>query len=116
MRRFWTLSGGLATAASLGLLLAALRPSSASPPPGGPTAPIASLVPGQLGAAATFVPHGAGSCAAAACHGSATPAPTEIRRDEHTVWIDRDPHATAYDVLLSDRSKSIARNLGNRRV
>ena len=64
-----------------------------------------------------FVPRGAGSCAAAACHGSAMPVGPEISnalRNEHTTWITADPHAMAYDALLSERSKRIATNLGKR--
>lgn len=117
MRRLWTLSGVLATAMSLGILGLALRPSAASPLPSGPAPAIAATLATRVAETVPFLPRGAGSCAAAACHGSATPLPAQaagssVQRNEHTVWIDFDPHAQAYDVLNNDRSRSIARNLG----
>jgi len=112
MRRFWTVSGGLATAASLGIAVLALRASANSTRlEAGPASAVIADEPGL------FVARGAGSCAAAACHGSATPVAPEVsraKRDEHTTWITSDPHAGAFDVLLSDRSKRISEHLGKR--
>jgi hypothetical protein len=52
---------------------------------------------------------GAGSCAAAACHnanfvGGQT-------GSEFTIWMTRDPHAKAYEVLFTSRSVRIQHNL-----
>jgi hypothetical protein len=58
---------------------------------------------------------GAGSCAASACHGGIEAVPENVsfaKRNEHTTWLTSDPHAEAYNVLFSERSKSIAKNLG----
>jgi hypothetical protein len=52
---------------------------------------------------------GAGSCAAAACHnGHFTHGNTG---SEYTLWVTRDPHARAYEVLFEERSKLIQKNL-----
>ncbi len=37
---------------------------------------------------------------------------SRIRRNEHTVWASRDPHANAFQTLYSDASRSIAKKLG----
>ena len=58
-----------------------------------------------------FAVRGAGSCAAAACHGSVRPSASGILRTEHTTWIERDPHANAFKTLTNERSRSIAKNL-----
>src|SRR4051812_7994633 len=100
MRRFWTLSGGLATAASLGIAGVALRPSAT---PASPPAPTIAAVAAHVAADQAFMARGAGSCAAAACHGGGaplSPAVSAVFRNEHTTWLTSDPHATAYDVLM----------------
>jgi hypothetical protein len=67
-------------------------------------------------------PLGAGSCSAAACHGSAQPAdpilfPSRVLRNEHTIWITQDRHANAYQVLTSARSQRMVALLpGNKGV
>lgn len=56
---------------------------------------------------------GAGRCSATACHGSPTPvAGSRTFRNEHTVWASRDRHASAYQTLHSEGSRSIANKLG----
>src|SRR5690606_38327741 len=35
-----------------------------------------------------------------------------IRQDEYVVWLQKDRHAQAYNVLMCERSKRIAQNLG----
>lgn len=52
---------------------------------------------------------GVSSCAAMACHGGET---LGAKGSEYTTWIARDPHARAYEVLLTPRSKNMARLLG----
>jgi cytochrome c551/c552 len=53
------------------------------------------------------------SCAAANCHGGN--GPRGARGSEYTTWLIHDPHARAYDVLLSDRSVLIEHNLRRRK-
>ncbi len=55
---------------------------------------------------------GVRECAGGPCHGSATPVGERVKENEHTIWLRRDRHAQAYKTLLTDRSKSIARNYG----
>ena len=79
---------------------------------GGPTIPGSHPpVPG------TFQLTGVGSCAAAGCHGGdgskKKPDGTfDFSNSAYSVWIQRDPHARAYDVLLTDRSRNMVRQLG----
>src|SRR5262249_35640911 len=73
-------------------------------------------VPSATAAQPAGVPQGVGSCAATACHGSVRPAdpvlfPSHVLRDEYTIWLTRDDHARAYQVLLSSRSQKIAEKL-----
>jgi hypothetical protein len=51
---------------------------------------------------------GAASCAATACHNGGGPPGT--RGSEYTIWATRDPHARAFSVLYSERSRIIERN------
>lgn len=51
---------------------------------------------------------GVASCAAAACHGNGS---IGSRGGEWNTWARLDPHAQAYDTLLTDRSRAIARRL-----
>ena len=61
-------------------------------------------------AAATFV--GVPSCSARSCHGADSPAANgRLLRNEYTTWIESDPHAVAYSVLLGDRAARIMKNL-----
>jgi hypothetical protein len=53
---------------------------------------------------------GAVSCAAAACHNATTP--RGFKGSEYGIWLDRDKHARAFEVLLNERSQRIERNLG----
>ncbi|HEX7450099.1 MAG TPA: multiheme c-type cytochrome [Pirellulales bacterium] len=55
-----------------------------------------------------------GSCAAQACHGDvrADNVFPEIWGNELTIWIERDPHAQAFQVLSSARSQAMAKALG----
>ena len=55
---------------------------------------------------------GVGECAGGPCHGSASPVGKRVNQNEHTIWIRHDRHSGAYKTLLSNHSKSIARNLG----
>lgn len=55
---------------------------------------------------------GTASCSGRACHGGSNPiAGQTIQQNEFSTWWLHDPHVGAYDVLLNERSKKIARNL-----
>ncbi|MGH7192263.1 MAG: multiheme c-type cytochrome, partial [Candidatus Saccharimonadales bacterium] len=56
----------------------------------------------------------AGSCAAQACHGDvrADNVFPEIWGNELTIWIERDPHAQAFQALSNARSQAMAKALG----
>ncbi|MFN4258774.1 MAG: multiheme c-type cytochrome [Gemmataceae bacterium] len=56
-----------------------------------------------VAAARWFSLRGAGSCAAAACHGNT--GPQGRKGCEYTSWMEHDPHAKAYTVLLTERSR-----------
>lgn len=56
---------------------------------------------------------GVASCAGSNCHGATRPyLSSSVEQNEYTIWNREDPHSRAYLVLLNDRSKKIARNLG----
>lgn len=56
---------------------------------------------------------GVASCAGSTCHGSIQPwQGSRVLQNEFITWQRQDKHAKAYQVLLNDRSKRIARNLG----
>ncbi len=53
------------------------------------------------------------TCAGSSCHGAIKPfKKSTVLQNEYVVWQKKDKHAKAYDVLLNERSKRIARNLG----
>jgi hypothetical protein len=61
----------------------------------------------------TDVHLGVGSCAGSTCHGAVEPwKGSTVQQNEYVIWTRKDKHAKAYEVLLNDRSKRIARNLG----
>ncbi len=56
---------------------------------------------------------GVASCASSVCHGKSKPVDDEnVMLNEYRTWTTEDRHARAYQTLLSDDSKRIARNLG----
>lgn len=56
---------------------------------------------------------GAVNCATSTCHGSTIPwHSSNVLQNEYTTWIRLDPHSQAYNTLLNDESKRIAKNLG----
>ncbi len=56
---------------------------------------------------------GVASCAGSTCHGAAAPLPgSNVLQNEFLTWQQKDEHHKAYEVLLNDRSKRIAANLG----
>lgn len=55
---------------------------------------------------------GVASCANAGCHGSTQPLDsTRVLQNEYYTWLNSDHHAGAYNVLFSDRSARIAKNM-----
>ena len=73
-------------------------------------APAAAPVRNDSADAAGFTAwRGVNSCTAAACHGD-TPA-RGLHGSEYAVWVGKDPHARAYQVLFDPRSESIQKNL-----
>lgn len=54
---------------------------------------------------------GTGSCSAVDCHGGVLGlGASGLKGSEYAAWVERDPHARAYGVLLEDRSRIIERN------
>jgi len=55
---------------------------------------------------------GVGSCVNSGCHGSTQPlSASHVLQNEFYTWLNNDRHAGAYNVLLTDRSARIARNM-----
>lgn len=55
---------------------------------------------------------GPATCASSACHGRVSPeSNANVRLDEYRIWSREDRHARAYQTLLSEQSKAIARRL-----
>jgi len=53
------------------------------------------------------------NCASSTCHGSITPwNESTILQNEYTTWLRLDRHAKAYQTLLTEQSRRIAKNLG----
>ncbi len=52
------------------------------------------------------------SCSATSCHGAVKPREgADIGRNEFTIWLAHDQHRNAYNTLLGERAKTIAKNL-----
>lgn len=57
---------------------------------------------------------GSASCVGRSCHGGLEPRPGDVcRQDEYTTIATRDPHSRAFRVLQSERSREMARLLGD---
>jgi hypothetical protein len=87
----------LTTCAALAWLAFALSqpaPTGASPPT--PAHPVAGF-------------QGTASCSGRACHGAV--GGDGPHRREYTLWALHDPHRDAYDVLLTERSRQMLKNL-----
>jgi hypothetical protein len=77
------------------------------------------LIAGQVhaqGAAEKISAHlheGVASCAASQCHGATKVSNQQaVQMNEFALWQEFDPHAKAYDILLTPESQAIARKLG----
>ena len=55
---------------------------------------------------------GAATCASGTCHGSVEPRDLyKVKQNEYFIWLKQDRHTQAYNVLLTDKSARIMRNL-----
>jgi hypothetical protein len=55
---------------------------------------------------------GVASCANSGCHGSTQPLnASRVLQNEYYTWLNTDRHALAYNILFSDRSARIVRNM-----
>ena len=55
---------------------------------------------------------GVASCAGSSCHGAVSPLDdSTVLQNEFVTWKREDKHAGAYDILLTEQSKRIAKNL-----
>ncbi|MEA2162363.1 MAG: hypothetical protein QOK37_490 [Thermoanaerobaculia bacterium] len=98
---------------SVALTVAAQKPAKpqapipATPQPVAPAAPVPATppaVPGHF--------DGVASCANSGCHGSTQPLnAAPVLQNEYYTWLSNDRHAQAYNVLFSDRSARVARNM-----
>jgi hypothetical protein len=87
---------------TISMLMIAVVATAQQPPT--PAAQQTAAVPGQ------YV--GVASCANSGCHGSTQPLnSTRILQNEYYTWLSSDRHAQAYNVLFSDRSARVARNM-----
>lgn len=98
----------LALAATL-LAAAVFAQQPAQPPAASATAdrrpPTAYSIP-----AGQYI--GVGSCVNSGCHGSTEPLnASRVLQNEFYTWLNNDRHAGAYNILLTDRSARIARNM-----
>ncbi len=98
----------LALAATL-LAVAVVAQQPAQPPAASATAdrqpPTADSLP-----AGQYI--GVGSCVNSGCHGSTEPLnASRVLQNEFYTWLNNDRHAGAYNILLTDRSARIARNM-----
>ena len=56
---------------------------------------------------------GVATCATSQCHGSAVPREgSAVLQTEYVTWTQSDPHSKAYETLMKDESRAIARRLG----
>lgn len=80
---------------------------------GGPAAFPAAAQDARLPFHAADTHLGVTSCAGSTCHGAVEPFKgSNVLQNEYVTWQRQDKHARAYAVLLNDRSKRIAQNLG----
>jgi hypothetical protein len=86
------------------LTVVAVAQQPAGPPAAATATAVESQPPGR------YV--GVASCANSGCHGSTQPLrTTRVLQNEYYTWLNSDRHAGAYNVLFSERSARIARNM-----
>ena len=90
------------------VLVVAQQP--AMKPQATPTSPVALTQPPAAEQPGRYV--GVASCANAGCHGSTEALnTTKVLQNEYYTWLNNDRHAGAYNVLFSERSARIAKNM-----
>lgn len=95
---------GVIAALAICAAVAAQQTATAPPPAPAPAPPPVATAPGK------YV--GVASCVSSGCHGSTQPlAATAALQNEYYTWLNSDRHAQAYNVLFSDRSARIAKNM-----
>lgn len=113
-RRGWIRFPNLVGVAGLAVIVAS-GPSSVTAQEAGPgdePAPVAPVRAEDPEGPPAGLYAGPASCAQDACHGSTRPRDVfAVDQNEYYVWLNRDRHARAYDVLFDERSRAIARNL-----
>jgi len=94
------------------------RPPAASPAPPAATTTAATTTDAATTPAEPEMPSqpgryiGVGSCVNSGCHGGTEPLDTTgVLQNEYFTWLNNDQHSKAYNILLSDRSARIARNM-----
>lgn len=88
--------------------------SMAARPPAPPSTPSTATPQNAAPASSSEAGHyvGVASCANSGCHGGTQPLnSTHVLQNEYYTWLNSDRHAKAYNVLFSDRSARIARNM-----
>lgn len=75
-------------------------------------AAICSAVIAQQPPPAPATHKGVASCVHSGCHGSTEPlGATRVLQNEYFTWLNSDGHSRAYNILFSERSARIARNM-----
>jgi hypothetical protein len=98
----------------LGIAVFALTRAASSQQPATTTAPPAATAPAVAAAPPAQPGHyvGVASCANSGCHGATHPLnATRVLQNEYYTWLSKGRHAQAYNVLFSERSARIARNM-----
>lgn len=110
------LTGRIASGSTVLLaVLAAWAWAPGAPPDEGGTVRLVPVAGPAVAAASGPRVLGVGACSSTACHGGVATLPREasrVLRNEHTTWVQQDPHARAYQALFSERSRRIVRALG----
>jgi len=90
--------------------LTAQEAEQAAPPPPTPDTPPAAALETPALRVGQYV--GAATCASGTCHGSVEPRDLyKVKQNEYFIWLKQDRHTQAYNVLLTDKSARIMRNL-----
>lgn len=119
-RMQWAATGMMLVAGGVGTALTAGPDALPAPsPPDCRPSRVASGGECPLGAVDDSMPAipsasrvGVASCSASSCHGGPKGTDHAVTSFAATIWMERDPHARAYEVLHSQRSRRMADLLG----
>lgn len=90
--------------------LTAQEAEQTAPPPADSASPPAAALETPTLKMGQYV--GAATCASGTCHGSVQPRDLyKVKQNEYFIWLKQDRHTQAYNVLLTDKSARIVRNL-----